>query len=49
MSYALENEAYRALPRFLAERYGLQVIDRLIRTELDDEEIGFFGRAVRDG
>lgn len=46
--YALENEAYRALPRFLAERYGIRVTDRLIRTELDGEEIDFFGHAIQN-
>ena len=49
VSYALENEAYRALPAFLAEHYGIRVTQRLIRTELDNEEINFFGRATRDG
>ena len=48
VGYALENEAYRALPRFLAERYGIRVTDRLIRTELDGEEIDFFGHAIQN-
>ena len=32
MSYALENEAYRSLPAFLLENHGIEVTDRLIRT-----------------
>jgi hypothetical protein len=49
MSYALENEAYRALPAFLLENHGIEVTERLIRTTVNDEEINFLGRAVRDG
>lgn len=49
MSYALENEAYRALPAFLLESHGIEVTERLIRTSVNDEEINFLGRAVRDG
>jgi hypothetical protein len=49
MSYALENEAYRALPAFLLENHGIEVTERLIRTSVNGEEINFLGRAVRDG
>ena len=49
MSYALENEAYRALPAFLLENHGIEVTERLIRTSINDEEINFLGRASRDG
>jgi len=49
VGYALENEAYRALPRFLKEHYGLEVTQRLIRTEIGGEEINLFGRARRNG
>jgi hypothetical protein len=48
-SYALENEAYRTLPAFLASRYGIQLTDRFVRTELDGEEINFFGHATQNG
>ncbi|RLC76342.1 MAG: hypothetical protein DRI61_13465 [Chloroflexi bacterium] len=48
MAYALENEAYRNLPRFL-KRYGIEVTDRLVRFELRGEEINLFARAKRDG
>ena len=49
MSYALENEAYRALPAFLLENHGIEVTERLIRTSVNGEEINFLGRAARDG
>ncbi len=49
MSYALENEAYRALPAFLLDKHGIEVTERLIRAPINNEEINFFGRAVRDG
>ena len=49
MAYALENEAYRMLPAFLAERYGIHVTERFIRTYIGDEEINLFGRGQRDG
>ncbi len=49
MGYALENEAYRMLPAFLAERHGIQVIERFVRTYIGDEEINLFGRGRRDG
>jgi len=49
VAYALENEAYRKLPTFLKERYGIEVTDRLIRFELKGEEINLFARAKRDG
>ena len=48
VAYALENEAYRNLPRFL-KRYGIEVTDRLVRFELRGEEINLFARAKRDG
>jgi len=49
VAYALENEAYRNLPRFLRDRYGIEVTDRLVRFELRGEEINLFARAKRDG
>lgn len=49
MSYALENDAYRLLPAFLLDKYGIQITERLVRTYVDEEEINFFGRGVRDG
>ena len=49
MSYALENEAYRMLPPFLAEKHGIQVTQRFVRTYIGDEEINLFGRGRRNG
>ncbi len=37
--YALENEAYRALPSLLRERYAIEVTRRFIRTYVRDREI----------
>ena len=49
VAYALENEAYRHLPAFLKEYHNLEVLDRFVRTYLDDEEINIFARARRNG
>jgi chromosome segregation ATPase len=49
VAYALENEAYRHLPGFLRERYGLEVKDRIIRAEIQGEEINLFARIKRNG
>ena len=49
VSYALENEAYRLLPAFLTENYEIGLTERLIRTEIEGEEINIFGRGTRNG
>ena len=49
VAYALENEAYRNLPPFLKEKHDIEVVDRLIRFELNGEEINLFARAKRNG
>lgn len=49
MAYALENEAYRHLPNFLKERYGIDLLERLVRTEIAGREVNFFGRVRKDG
>ena len=49
VSYSLENEAYRALPSYLKRHYGIEVLERFIRTEIDGEEIDIFAKAKRDG
>ena len=49
MSYALENEAYRALPAFFATRYGITVDERFVRTEIDGSEVNLFARGHRNG
>ena len=49
MAYALENEAYRMLPSFLKEKYGIEITERMVRTETGGEEINIFGRGRRNG
>ena len=49
VAYALENEAFRHLPSFLQERHGLEVMDRIVRAEIEGEEINVFARVRRDG
>ncbi|MCD6362690.1 MAG: hypothetical protein J7M13_01630 [Synergistetes bacterium] len=49
VSYALENEAYKKLPVFLKERYGIEVLEKIIRFEIDDEEINLFARGRKNG
>jgi chromosome segregation ATPase len=46
-AYALENEAYRQLPKLLEER-GIRVTERFVRTTLQGEEINFLAHAERD-
>ena len=48
VAYALENEAYRKLPAFLAARHGIRVRERIIRAEMADQEINLFAQATRD-
>ena len=47
--YAFENEAYRMLPGVLKEKYGIELKERFIRTEIRGQEINFLARAKRDG
>ncbi|RJP19303.1 MAG: hypothetical protein C4527_27380 [Candidatus Omnitrophota bacterium] len=49
MGYALENEAYRMIPHYLNEKFGIVVEEKLIRTEIGHKEINLFGRARKDG
>lgn len=49
VAYALENEAYRNLPPFLKEKHGIEMVDRIIRFELNGEEVNLFARAKRNG
>ncbi|MEW6572217.1 MAG: hypothetical protein AB1374_01070 [Bacillota bacterium] len=48
MAYALENEAYRALPAFLKE-HGVAITERFVRTEIGGEEINLFVKGKKDG
>src|SRR4030043_614136 len=49
MSYEFENEAFRKLPDFLKEKYGIELKERLIREEIGGKEINIFGRAGKNG
>ncbi|MFN8495769.1 MAG: hypothetical protein U0350_49715 [Caldilineaceae bacterium] len=49
MSYSLENEAYRNLPALLQTRYGITLDEKLVRLDLDGEEINLFARGTRNG
>ena len=49
MSYALENEAYRLLPPLLASQYNIMLEERLVRTEINGEEINIFAHGTRNG
>ncbi len=49
MSYAFENEAFRKLPAFLKERYGIEIIEKLIREDIGGREINIFGKARKNG
>lgn len=47
--YAFENESYRMLPKALKEKYGIEITEKLIRTEIGDTEINILGFGRRDG
>ena len=53
VGYSLENAAYKALPRLLAERYGLEVEGRLIRRYLTvnqkEIQINIYGYGRKNG
>ena len=49
VAYALENEAYRQLPKLLKERYGIDVLERMIRVEVEGKELNLLARARWDG
>ncbi|MFH0926234.1 MAG: hypothetical protein V1872_11515 [bacterium] len=49
MGYALENEAYRMLPKILKERFGIEVSEKVLRIEIGGREINVFAKAKRDG
>ncbi|MCS7106313.1 MAG: hypothetical protein NZ942_03285, partial [Candidatus Aenigmarchaeota archaeon] len=48
-SYAFENEAYRVLPKFLKEKYQIEITERFIRTEIRGEEINFLAKGKLNG
>ncbi len=49
VAYALENEAFRFLPPFLKERFGIEVVDRIVRADIDGNEVNLFCKAKKDG
>ena len=49
MSYAFENEAFRKLPDFLKEKFGIEIKEKLIREDIGGKEINIFGIARRNG
>ncbi len=48
-SYSFENEAYRMLPGFLKDTYGIEMTEKIIRKEIGGKEINIFGKAKRNG
>jgi len=47
--YALENEAYRALPPLLRDRYRIELTRRFIRTYIGDHEINLLAEGRQNG
>jgi hypothetical protein len=48
-AYALENEAFRYLPKLLAEKHGINVKERFVRAHVGGKEINVFCQARRNG
>jgi predicted ribosome quality control (RQC) complex YloA/Tae2 family protein len=48
-SYSLENEAFRMLPKFLKEKYSIEIEEKFIRKEIRGKEINIFGFGKKDG
>ena len=48
-SYAFGNEAYRNLPKLLKEKYGYELVERIVRADIGGKEINFFAKALKDG
>jgi uncharacterized protein HemY len=49
ISNSLENEAYRKPPKYLKDKHGIEITERMIRREVAGEEINFFGKGRRNG
>ena len=47
--YALENEAYRALPTILRDRFQIEVTRRFVRTYVGDHEINLLAEGYQNG
>ncbi|WP_369017998.1 hypothetical protein QBE54_09710 [Thermatribacter velox] len=48
-SYAFENEAYRMLPKLLEEKYGIRLKEKMVRTDIGNQEVNFLARAEKEG
>ncbi|MEW6528226.1 MAG: hypothetical protein AB1444_16355 [Spirochaetota bacterium] len=48
-SYSFENEAYRNLPQVLRQKYGYEIVEKMVRADIGGKEINFFGKAFKDG
>ncbi|MGH7596837.1 MAG: hypothetical protein ACREOI_10825 [bacterium] len=49
VGYAFENEAYRLLPEVLKRKYGIEITEKIIRSDIGGKEINILGRAEREG
>ena len=49
IGYVLENEAYKHLPSYLKGNYGIEMTEKMLRTDIEGEEINSFGRGRRNG
>ncbi len=54
VGFDLENQAYKALPNILKERFGIEIKDRLLRKYIEypdgrEEEINIYGEAQKNG
>ena len=47
VSYSLENEAYRQLPAYLEAEHGIVLDERMVRTDVEGEEINIFALGHR--
>jgi multidrug efflux pump subunit AcrA (membrane-fusion protein) len=47
VGYQLENEAYRHLPKFLADKHGIRVTSKVIRAQVGQEEINILAEGKR--
>ncbi|MCS7180296.1 MAG: chordopoxvirus fusion protein, partial [bacterium] len=54
IGFDLENQAYKALPKILKERHGIDLTERLLRKFIEypdgqEEEINIYGKGKKDG
>jgi len=47
--YALENEAYRALPALLRDRYNIEVPRRFVRAYVGEREVNLLAEGTQNG